>query len=244
MTTPRRPPPPLMPQSVRKKDPVPVPSSGLGLTSDRARERMVQRLTQAGIKNAAVLNAMRQISRHVFVDQAFASRAYEDAALPIGHEQTISRPFIVARVAEHVLAIDLPVKKVLDVGTGCGYQAAVLSKLFADVYSVERIHALHEKAKFNLRQARQAKVRLMYGDGLAGLPEAAPFDAIVVAAAGLEVPAALLEQLAIGGRLVVPVAEGQKQVLAVIDRIGPKEWHRENRDAVKFVPLLPGTRTK
>ncbi len=231
-----------MPQAVRKKDPLPVQSSGLGLTSDRARERMVERLVIAGIKNPQVLDAMRQVPRHSFVDEALASRAYEDAALPIGHQQTISRPFIVARVAEHILSISRPVKKVLEVGTGCGYQAAVLAKLVPDICSIERIQALFEKAKTNLRATRMTSVRLVYGDGLVGLPQAAPFDAIVVAAAGLDVPAALLEQLAIGGRLVVPVAAGKEQVLAVIDRTGPKEWHRENRDAVRFVPLLPGTK--
>ena len=212
---------------------------------------MGERLAAAGIKNPSVLSAMQTVPRHLFVDEALASRAYEDAALPIGHQQTISRPFIVARVAEHILSIDRPVKKVLEVGSGCGYQAAVLASLVPEVFSIERIQALFDKAKANLRHTKFTAVRLIYGDGLAGLKEAAPFDAIVVAAAGLEVPPALLEQLAIGGRLVVPVAAGgaagvtgKEQVLAVIDRTGPTTWHRENRDAVRFVPLLPGTRQR
>ena len=231
-----------MPQSVRKLDPIPTQSSGLGLTSERARTRMVERLMAAGIKNPTVLNAMQKVDRHLFVDEALASRAYEDAALPIGHQQTISRPFIVARVAEHILSIERPVRKVLEVGSGCGYQAAILASLVPEVHSIERITALFEKAKKNLSKAKLHQVRLSYGDGLEGLKEVAPFDAIVVAAAGLDVPPALLEQLAIGGRLVVPVVAAKDQVLAVIDRVGPTQWHRENRDAVRFVPLLPGTK--
>ncbi|MFN7836302.1 MAG: protein-L-isoaspartate(D-aspartate) O-methyltransferase [Burkholderiaceae bacterium] len=243
MNNERKPPLPLMPQNVRHRDAVPVAFGGLGLTSDRARERMLERLSKAGIGYAAVLDAMRQVPRHLFVDEALASRAYEDAALPIGYQQTISRPFIVARVAEYILENGRPLKKVLEVGAGCGYQAAVLARLSPVVLSIERIRALFDKARLNLRSSGATGVKLLYGDGLAGQVSEAPFDAIVVAAAGLQVPPALLEQLAIGGRLVVPVADGNRQVLAVVDRTGDQKWQRQDRDAVRFVPLLPGTRT-
>jgi len=240
----RRPAPPLMPQSVRKLDPSPALSSGLGLTSDRALLRMVERLRGIGIKDEAVLLAMAAVPRHEFVDEAFASRAYEDAALPIGHRQTISSPVTVAKMLELLRGAAKPVETVLEVGSGCGYQAAVLSKLFKSVHSIERLESLYLKAKEHLKRTGFKSVGLLYGDGMAGLPGQAPFDAIIVAAAGLQVPQQLLEQLQVGGRMVLPVVEGSKQVLAVIDRLGPAKWHRENKDIVNFVPLLNGTIAK
>jgi protein-L-isoaspartate(D-aspartate) O-methyltransferase len=180
---------------------------------------------------------MAAVPRHQFVDAALASRAYEDTALPIGFEQTISQPYVVARMLEAARA-GRELGRVLEVGTGCGYQAALLARLAGEVYSIERIGALAEKARANLRALRLANLRLVHGDGFAGLPEAAPFDAIVVAAAPREVPPALLGQLAQGGRLVIPVGAGEQQ-LRVVDRT--TRGFRQNRlDPVKFVPMRVG----
>ncbi len=194
-------------------------NGAFALTSERVRERMVERLRANGVTDQRVLNAMSVVPRHMFVDPGLAAQAYEDAALPIGHHQTISKPSVVARMIE-LAAAGRTLNNVLEIGTGCGYQAAVLSQVARDVYSIERIKPLSERAKTNLRPLRIPNIRLHYGDGRLGLPSAAPFDAIVIAAAGLDVPQALLEQLAIGGRLVAPVGsqDGQNQVLTLVER--------------------------
>lgn len=211
------------------------------LTSERVRERMVERLRANGVTDARVLNAMAVVPRHMFVDPGLATQAYEDSALPIGHQQTISKPSVVARMIELAMA-GRSVERVLEIGTGCGYQAAVLSHVARDVYSIERIKPLYERAKLNLRPLRVPNIRLHYGDGRIGLPSAAPFDAIVIAAAGLDVPQALLEQLAIGGRLVAPVGaqSGQPQVLTLIERVAHAQWRESRLDRVFFVPLKSG----
>ncbi|MFM0336526.1 protein-L-isoaspartate(D-aspartate) O-methyltransferase [Paraburkholderia fungorum] len=216
-------------------------NGALALTSERVRERMVERLRANGVTDQRVLNAMSVVPRHMFVDPGLAAQAYEDAALPIGHHQTISKPSVVARMIE-LAAAGRALNTVLEIGTGCGYQAAVLSQVARDVYSIERIRPLSERAKTNLRPLRIPNIRLHYGDGRLGLPSAAPFDAIVIAAAGLDVPQALLEQLAIGGRLVAPVGsqDGQNQVLTLVERIGPAQWRESRLDRVFFVPLKSG----
>jgi len=210
---------------------------GIGMTSQRTRDRMVARLREKGIRDEAVLGAMAAVPRHIFIEEALASRAYEDTALPIGFEQTISQPFIVARMLE-ALRGDKPLGKVLEVGTGCGYQAALLARLAKEVYSVERIAGLLEKARGNLRPLRLSNLRLVHADGNQGLPEAAPFDGIIVAAAGPEVPPALLQQLASGGRMIVPVG-ADNQALCLIEKTSTgltEKW----LDAVRFVPLRGG----
>ncbi|WP_233829806.1 protein-L-isoaspartate(D-aspartate) O-methyltransferase [Paraburkholderia sp. ZP32-5] len=216
-------------------------NNALALTSERVRERMVERLRANGVTDQRVLNAMAAVPRHLFVDPGLAAQAYEDAALPIGHHQTISKPSVVARMIE-LAAAGRELNNVLEIGTGCGYQAAVLSRVAREVYSIERIKPLSERAKTNLRPLRIPNIRLHYGDGRLGLPSAAPFDAIVIAAAGLDVPQALLEQLAIGGRLVAPVGsqEGQSQVLTLVERVGPAQWRESRLDRVFFVPLKSG----
>ncbi|HEV3422246.1 MAG TPA: protein-L-isoaspartate(D-aspartate) O-methyltransferase [Paraburkholderia sp.] len=217
-------------------------NGALALTSERVRERMVERLRANGITDQRVIHAMSVVPRHMFVDPGLATQAYEDAALPIGHHQTISKPSVVARMIE-LAAAGRPLANVLEIGTGCGYQAAVLSQVARDVYSIERIKPLYERAKTNLRPLRIPNIRLHYGDGRIGLPTAAPFDAIVIAAAGLDVPQALLEQLAIGGRLVAPVGaqDGQaQQVLTLVERTGPAQWRESRLDRVFFVPLKSG----
>ncbi|ASV99513.1 protein-L-isoaspartate(D-aspartate) O-methyltransferase [Paraburkholderia aromaticivorans] len=216
-------------------------NGALALTSERVRERMVERLRANGVTDQRVLNAMSVVPRHMFVDPGLAAQAYEDAALPIGHHQTISKPSVVARMIE-LAAAGRALNNVLEIGTGCGYQAAVLSQVAREVYSIERIKPLSERAKTNLRPLRIPNIRLHYGDGRLGLPSAAPFDAIVIAAAGLDVPQALLEQLAIGGRLVAPVGsqDGQNQVLTLVERLGPAQWRESRLDRVFFVPLKSG----
>jgi protein-L-isoaspartate(D-aspartate) O-methyltransferase len=217
-------------------------NSAHALTSERVRERMVERLRANGITDQRVVHAMSVVPRHMFVDPGLATQAYEDAALPIGHHQTISKPSVVARMIE-LAAAGRTLTNVLEIGTGCGYQAAVLSQVARDVYSIERIKPLYERAKTNLRPLRIPNIRLHYGDGRIGLPAAAPFDAIVIAAAGLDVPQALLEQLAIGGRLVAPVGtqDGQtQQVLTLVERTGPAQWRESRLDRVFFVPLKSG----
>ena len=186
---------------------------------------MVERLRANGITDARVLNAMSVVPRHMFVDPGLAAQAYEDAALPIGHHQTISKPSVVARMIE-LVAAGRTLTKVLEIGTGCGYQAAVLSQVATEVYSIERVRPLSERAKLNLRPLRVPNIRLHYGDGRLGLPAAAPFDAIVIACAGLDVPQALLDQLAIGGRLVAPVGSqsAQSQVLTLVERVSATQW--------------------
>ncbi len=216
-------------------------ASALALTSERVRERMVERLRGNGIADARVLDAMAAVPRHMFVDPGLAAQAYEDAALPIGHQQTISKPSVVARMLE-LAGAGRTLERVLEIGTGCGYQAAVLSRIARDVYSIERIKPLYERAKLNLRPLRVPNIRLHYGDGRVGLPAAAPFDAIVIAAAGLDVPQALLDQLAVGGRLVAPVGSqsGPAQVLTLVERVAPTQWRESRLDRVFFVPLKSG----
>jgi protein-L-isoaspartate(D-aspartate) O-methyltransferase len=222
-------------------------NSAFALTSERVRERMVERLRANGIADPRVLQALATVPRHMFVDPGLATQAYEDAALPIGHQQTISKPSVVARMLE-LAGAGRTLERVLEIGTGCGYQAAVLSCIARDVYSIERIKPLYERAKTNLRPLRIPNIRLHYGDGRLGLPSAAPFDAIVIAAAGLDVPQALLEQLAIGARLVAPVASAgaagsdaqASQVLTVVERTGPAQWRESRLDRVFFVPLKSG----
>jgi protein-L-isoaspartate(D-aspartate) O-methyltransferase len=210
---------------------------GIGMTSQRTRDRMVTRLREKGIRDEAVLAAMASVPRHVFIDEALASRAYEDTALPIGFEQTISQPYVVALMLESMRS-GRTLGKVLEVGTGCGYQAAVLAKIAKEVYSIERIAGLLEKARANLRPMRIANLRMTYGDGMQGLLEAAPFDGIVVAAAAPAIPPALLEQLAPGGRLIAPVGT-LDQALCAYERTKDgivEKW----LDAVRFVPLRSG----
>jgi protein-L-isoaspartate(D-aspartate) O-methyltransferase len=221
-----------------QRAPQPTPQTHHVLNSDRVRERMVERLRAGGIRDARVLAALAEIPRHQFVDAGLATQAYEDTALPIGHHQTISKPSVVARMIELATA-GRALSKVLEIGTGCGYQAAVLSRVAREVYSIERIKPLSERAKSNLRSLRLPNLRLHYGDGRLGLPEVAPFDAILLAAAGLEVPQALLEQLAIGGRLIAPVG-GEEQVLTLVERVAPAEWRESRLDRVFFVPLKTG----
>ena len=202
---------------------------------------MVERVRELGVRDARVLDALRKVPRHLFVDEALASRAYEDTALPIGHGQTISQPYIVARTAELALE-ELPdarVARILEVGTGCGYAAAVLAQLFGEVVSVERLRALHEKARENLRSLRLSNVRLIFGDGALGVSAAAPFDAIVAAAAGDEIPPAWIEQLKVGGRIVAPVGTWNQQLtIAVKDANG--SVRKSRKEPVRFVPLRGG----
>ena len=212
-----------------------------GLISARVRERMVERVRELGVRDPRVLEAMRVVPRHLFVDEALASRAYEDTALPIGQGQTISQPYIVARTAELALE-DLPdarTARVLEVGTGCGYAAAVLAQLFGEVVSVERLRALHERARANLRPLRLSNVRLMFGDGAQGVAAAAPYRCIVAAAAGDEIPPAWIEQLEVGGRIVAPVGTWNQQLtIAVKDASGRVQKIR--KEPVRFVPLRGG----
>jgi protein-L-isoaspartate(D-aspartate) O-methyltransferase len=217
--------------------------AGIGMTSQRTRERMVERLREQGITDARVLAAMAAVPRHLFVEEALASRAYEDTALPIGFGQTISQPYVVARMIE-ALGHDRELGKVLEVGTGCGYQAAVLASLAKEVYSVERIRELLDRARANLRELRLKNLRLAHGDGASGLEKAAPFDSIIVAAAAREMPQALLQQLARGGRMILPLrdlrepgAEAQRLVLVGRSRLGYTE---ATLDPVRFVPLRAG----
>jgi protein-L-isoaspartate(D-aspartate) O-methyltransferase len=212
------------------------------LASEAVRRAMVARVAKQGVADAKVLAALQAVPRHMFVEPGLASQAYIDASLPIGHHQTISQPYIVARMIEILRQNQKGgrLDRVLEIGTGCGYQAAVLSRVAGEVYSIERIKPLHELAKTNLRPLRVANIRLHYGDGMLGLPQVAPFDGIILAAAGLEVPQALLEQLAVGGRLVAPVGARQ-QVLELIERIGQFEWRRTTLEQCHFVPLRPGT---
>jgi protein-L-isoaspartate(D-aspartate) O-methyltransferase len=195
----------------------------------------------AGVKHAKTLDAIATVPRHAFMDAGLHPQAYEDSALPIGHQQTISKPSVVARMIELLHKSKQPLNKVLEIGTGCGYQAAVLSLLADEVYSIERIRPLHDLARDNLRPFRIKNLRLIYGDGILGLPQAAPFDSIILAAAGLGIPDALLDQLAIGGRLVAPVSRNAKeQQLLLIERVSSHRYQRTALDEVFFVPLQSG----
>ena len=212
--------------------------SGIGMTSQRTRSRMIERLREQGIRDERVLAAIAAVPRHVFVEEALASRAYEDTALPLGFSQTISQPFIVARMIEVLREGGRELGKTLEVGAGCGYQAAVLAQLTEEVYAVERIEQLLAKAKANLRTIQQFKVRLKYADGQLGLPEAAPYDTIIVAAAAMAVPTALLQQLALGGRMLLPIGSSDQYLLRIERQA---QGYVETRmEGVRFVPLLSG----
>lgn len=213
--------------------------AGIGMTSQRTRVRMVERLREEGIRDERVLAAMALVPRHLFIEEALASRAYEDTALPIGFGQTISQPYVVARMVE-VLGTDREFGKVLEVGTGCGYQAAVLAQLASEVYSVERILALLERARANLLGLRLTHLRVVHGDGHRGLEQAAPFDSIVVAAATPFVPPQLLRQLAPGGRMILPLrTSGPAQRLLLVE-CGARGVTETELDPVRFVPLEVG----
>ena len=195
----------------------------------------------AGVKHAKTLDAIATVPRHAFMDAGLHPQAYEDSALPIGHQQTISKPSVVARMIELLHKSKQPLNKVLEIGTGCGYQAAVLNLLADEVYSIERIRPLHDLARDNLRPFRIKNLRLIYGDGILGLPQAAPFDSIILAADGFGIPDALLAQLAIGGSLVAPVARNAKeQQLLLIERVSSHRYQRTALDEVFFVPLQSG----
>ena len=210
---------------------------GIGMTSQRTRLRMIERLREQGIKDEAVLAAMFEVPRHLFVDEALASRAYDDVSLPINFNQTISRPYIVARMIE-VLRAAGPLNRVLEIGTGCGYQAAVLAQVAKEVYTVERVQPLYERAKRQLRDLKLRNISVRYADGNAGLPEAAPFDGIIMACAAPVLSAALREQLAAGGRMALPVGM-QEQWLYLVER--DAGGFRETKlEPVKFVPQLMG----
>jgi protein-L-isoaspartate(D-aspartate) O-methyltransferase len=213
--------------------------AGIGMTSARTRDRLVQRLREQGITNLSVLERIRNVPRHIFVDEALSSRAYEDTALPIGFGQTISQPYIVARMTEALLD-GPPLCNVLEVGTGCGYQTAVLAPLVEKLYTIERIEPLLERAKQRVKELELRNVRFRHGDGSAGWKAHAPYDGILVAAAPLSVPELLLQQLGAGGRLIVPIGpEGEQELM----RFTRKEQRIERQPLgpVAFVPLLGGT---
>lgn len=209
------------------------------MTSRRTRERLVARLRQQGIRSPAVLEVMANTPRHLFLDEALAHRAYEDSALPIGFGQTLSQPYIVARMTELLLAAGRPLKKVLEVGTGSGYQTAVLAQLVGELYSVERIRPLQERAAERLRQLNIRNVIMRHADGTHGWQAQAPFDAILVAAAPVLIPDDLIDQLAPAAALVMPVGDAQ-QNLCVFTRTADGAVERKNIEPVRFVPLLPG----
>jgi protein-L-isoaspartate(D-aspartate) O-methyltransferase len=213
-------------------------NSGIGMTSQRTRMRMVERLRGQGVRDEIILAAMGEVPRHIFVDEALASRAYEDMSLPLGFGQTISSPYTVARMVE-LLRNGGTLDKVLEIGTGCGYQAAVLSRLAREVYSVERLAPLLIKARRHLRDARAHNVRVRNADGNLGMPEQAPFDGIIVAAAAMHVPQALRDQLAVGGKLIIPLTQHGKQSLYVIEKTAQGYVDRKV-EVANFVPLLPG----
>lgn len=224
--------------------PIAAMAVGVGLDSAAVRTRMVQKLAAGGVTSPQVLQAMGQVERHRFVDSALGNQAYEDTSLPIGMGQTISKPSIVARMCELLLGAEVArtagLGRVLEIGTGCGYQAAVLSLLAREVYTLERVRSLHEKARDNLRPFRLANVHLMFGDGMLGYPSGAPYSAIIAAAGGDSVPQAWCDQLAVGGRLVAPMAvAGGQQMLLVIDK-SAHGLKQNVLEPVHFVPLKSG----
>lgn len=212
--------------------------NGRGMTSRRTRDRLVKRLREQGIHNEEVLAVIRNLPRHIFVDEALAHRAYEDTALPIGHGQTLSQPYIVALMTETLL--NRPRSRILEIGTGSGYQAAVLAAMVGRVFSVERIQALIERAEKRFHALKLTNVHVKYDDGNEGWPEQAPFDGIIVTAAAAAVPKALLEQLEEDGRLVIPVGADDTQKLEVIDK-SAEGFQRQIIDSVRFVPMMKGT---
>jgi len=212
---------------------------GIGMTSQRTRDRLIDRLRDKGIKNLNLLEVMRSTPRHIFVDEAMATRAYEDTALPIGFSQTISQPYIVARMTEALLEAG-PLEKVMEIGTGSGYQTAILSRLVKRVYSVERIEALQQQARLRFQELGLRNIRLKYSDGNWGWQDYAPYDGIIVTAAPSQVPKPLFDQLKVGGRLVIPVGEQQgEQQLLVVTRT-EEGFDSKHLDLVSFVPLLGG----
>jgi protein-L-isoaspartate(D-aspartate) O-methyltransferase len=210
---------------------------GIGMTSERTRARMIERLREQGIRDARVLAAMAAVPRHIFVEEAVAHLAYDDLPLPLAFGQTISQPFVVARMIELLIA-GRELGKVLEIGVGCGYQAAVLAMLSKEVFGVERIAPLLDRARDHLRKLRLQRVRLKHADGNLGLPEAAPFDTIIAAAASAHVPQSLLDQLAVGGRLILPLGS-RSQVLCLVER-NAEGLVEKMYDAVHFVPMLSG----
>jgi protein-L-isoaspartate(D-aspartate) O-methyltransferase len=230
----------LPPQSALRRD----APGGIGLDSEAVRLRMVQKLMAQGVADPRVLAAMQAVERHRFIDSALVNQAYEDTSLPIGLGQTISKPNVVARMIELLLGgkSDSSGKlgRVLEIGTGCGYQAAALSAVAAEVYSIERLRGLHEKARANLRPFRLANVHLLFGDGMAGFAKGAPYAGIIAAAGGEAVPQAWIEQLAVGGRIVAPMLmPGGKQALLMMEKT-PREMKQTVLEAVHFVPLKSG----
>ena len=212
---------------------------GIGMTSQRTRERLVKRLEEQGITNQSVLDVIRQTPRHIFVDEALASRAYEDTALPIGHGQTISQPYIVARMTQ-VLVETGALEKVLEVGTGSGYQAAIMSHFAQTMYTVERIEPLLMQARRRFIELRRRNIRTHHSDGNWGWPDHEPYDGIIVTAAPVEIPKSLLQQLKLGGRLVMPVGQSGQQELVLITR-SETGFEKEILNHVSFVPMLGGT---
>ena len=212
---------------------------GIGMTSQRTRDRLVRRLQEEGITNQQVLDVIRNTPRHIFVDEALASRSYEDTALPIGYGQTISQPYVVARMTTALLETG-SLDRVLEIGTGSGYQAAVMASLAGEVFSVERIQPLMDQARSRFTELQIRNVRLKYSDGSWGWPEFAPFDAIIATAAPEQIPEALLEQLAMGGRLVMPVGSRSTQQLMLLTKT-PDGYEQQVLDQVVFVPMLGGT---
>jgi len=234
--------PPMKPPGKPPAKPlVPTPArmnAGIGMTSARTRERLVQRLRDQGITNPQVLEQIRNVPRHLFVDEALATRAYEDTALPIGQGQTISQPYVVARMTEALLEDRAP-RKILEIGTGCGYQTAVLSPLVKFVYTVERIQTLLDRARVRLKELNLRNIHFRHGDGFQGWASHAPYDAILMAAAPLAIPEVLFTQLQPGGRLIAPVGpEGRQQLVRITKR--GDELHTETLGLVSFVPLLKG----
>lgn len=215
--------------------------TGIGMTSQRTRDRLMQRLREQGIRSIAVLDLMRSTPRHIFLDEALAQRAYEDSALPIGYQQTLSQPYIVARMTE-LLFQSGPRPRILEIGTGSGYQTAILARMpdVEQVFSIERIQPLQEKARQRLRLLKIYNINLRLADGGLGWPDKAPFDGILAAAAPQEIPRELIGQLADGGRLVIPVGDEHEQQLMVVDRMG-EELVTTVIEPVRFVPLLAGT---
>lgn len=211
---------------------------GIGMTSERTRERLIQRLRDKGIVDLSVLNAVRATPRHIFVDEALASRAYEDTALPIGHGQTISQPYIVARMTELLVQAG-PLDTVLEIGTGSGYQTAILARLVKRIYSVERIAALQKQARRRFQELGLRTIRLRHSDGGMGLPEYGPFDGILVTAAPEGIPLTLVDQLKQGGRMILPIGARHEQVLVRVTRTG-SGYDKELLERVVFVPLLGG----
>lgn len=213
--------------------------AGIGMTSMRTRERLIERLKAEGISDERVLQAIRQVPRHIFVDEALASRAYEDTALPIGHGQTISQPYIVALMTQSLIA-EGQCRSVLEIGTGCGYQTAILARFFDKVYTLERIAALLDAARRRFAELSIRNIRARHTDGCEGWARYAPFDAIIITAAPEEIPQLLLNQLAVGGRLVAPLGGPGEQMLTRVVRENESRYVRKDIEKVSFVPLRPG----